>query len=152
MRLRVFFGLILLKALVLAAAPAAAAPGDLKWALTTGGPVMSSPAVGADGTIYVGSEDEHLYALNPDGSLKWACNLGGFRNFIISSPAVGPDGTIYFGAYDHKLYAVYSGSPGLASSAWPMFRHDLLHTGRWPEWLNHASAPSISCWESKDAD
>ena len=27
---------------------------------------QSSPAIGADGTIYVGSNDDNLYALNPE--------------------------------------------------------------------------------------
>ena len=34
--------------------------------------VYSSPAIGADGTIYVGSGGGKLYAINPDGTLKWA--------------------------------------------------------------------------------
>jgi outer membrane protein assembly factor BamB len=29
------------------------------------------PAIGADGTIYVGSWDYNLYAVKPDGSEKW---------------------------------------------------------------------------------
>ena len=31
---------------------------------------------------------------------------------------------------DHSLYAVYSSSTGLANSCWPMFHHDIDHTGR----------------------
>ena len=42
-----------------------------KWTFITGGDVRSSPAIGSDGTIYVGSSDENLYAINPDGSTKW---------------------------------------------------------------------------------
>ena len=38
----------------------------LKWSFTTGGAVISSPAIGVDGTIYVGSSDSDLYAINPD--------------------------------------------------------------------------------------
>ena len=36
----------------------------------TGAYVQSSPTVGADGTVYVGSDDFYLHALNADGSLK----------------------------------------------------------------------------------
>ena len=45
-----------------------------KWAFNTGGAVESSPAIGSDGTIYVGSSDAwpqtdgRIYAINPDGS------------------------------------------------------------------------------------
>ena len=34
-----------------------------KWAFKTGGDVYSSPAIGIDGTIYVGSDDYSLYAI-----------------------------------------------------------------------------------------
>jgi outer membrane protein assembly factor BamB len=37
--------------------------GTLKWEFTTGAVVDSSAAVGADGTIYFGSLDNNLYAL-----------------------------------------------------------------------------------------
>ncbi|MBN2466233.1 PQQ-like beta-propeller repeat protein, partial [candidate division WOR-3 bacterium] len=63
----------------------------------------SSPAIGSDGTIYVGSQDDYLYAANPDGTLKWRYLTGGV---VRSSPAVAPDGTIYFGSYDNRLYAL----------------------------------------------
>ena len=65
--------------------------------------IYSSPALGADGAIYVGSLDGYLYALEPDGSLRWKVNL---RDWVISSPAVGADGTIYVGSYNHALYAI----------------------------------------------
>ncbi|RKX51936.1 MAG: hypothetical protein DRP50_08090 [Thermotoga sp.] len=39
-------------------------PGTLKWKYKTGDEVFSSPAIGVDGTIYVGSFDDYLYAIN----------------------------------------------------------------------------------------
>ena len=42
--------------------------GRLKWKFKTKGDVESSPAVAQDGTIYVGSLDHYLYAINPNGS------------------------------------------------------------------------------------
>ncbi len=76
--------------------------GALKWSYTTGDWVEASPAVGADGTIYVGSLDGKLYAINPNGKLKWS-----FTTWpIASSPAIGADGTIYFGADNGKVYAL----------------------------------------------
>ena len=38
--------------------------GTQKWEFATGNQVLSSPAVGADGTIYVGSLDGTVYALH----------------------------------------------------------------------------------------
>ena len=34
-----------------------------KWSFETGDYVYSSPAIGSDGTIYVGSDDDNLYAI-----------------------------------------------------------------------------------------
>jgi hypothetical protein len=75
--------------------------------------VTSSPAIGADGTIYVGSADMKLYAINPDGSEKWHFTTQGA---IASSPAIGSDGTIYIGSSDNNLYAVADASTLPASA------------------------------------
>jgi len=36
---------------------------SLKWRYETGDSVRSSPAIGSDGTIYVGSDDGYVYAI-----------------------------------------------------------------------------------------
>jgi len=81
-------------------------PGRLivaRWRFETGGDVDSSPAVGPDGTVYAGSDDGNLYAIEPEtGAELWRFPAGGE---IRSSPAVGSDGTIYFGS-KNVLYAV----------------------------------------------
>ncbi len=76
----------------------------LRWKFQTGGSILSSPAI-AFGTIYVGSEDGNLYALNPQGLLEWKFATGGA---IDSSPSVGQDGTVYVGSQDGYLYAIRS--------------------------------------------
>ncbi|MAE32472.1 MAG: hypothetical protein CMO43_12940, partial [Verrucomicrobiales bacterium] len=76
---------------------------EKKWAFKTGGSVYSSPAIGSDGTIYVGSTDNNLYAINPRGRKKWAFKTG---DWVFSSPAIGSDGTIYVGSTDNNLYAI----------------------------------------------
>lgn len=76
---------------------------NLKWTFDTLGNVESSAAIGADGTVYVGSHDFNLYAINPDGTLKWAYLTG---DKVDSSPAIGYDGTIYVGSRDKKVYAI----------------------------------------------
>jgi outer membrane protein assembly factor BamB len=80
-------------------------PGTLKWAFSGEGSIDSSPVVGADGTIYVGSENGNLYAVNPDGTQKWHLATGTSDRF--SSPAIGIDGTIYVGTH-YSLDAVRS--------------------------------------------
>jgi outer membrane protein assembly factor BamB len=85
-----------------------------------------SAGKGADNTIYVGSDDNSLYAINPNGTLKWSYQTG---DNVFSSPAIGADGTIYVGSKDYYLYAIQGLGP-LANTPWPMFHHDLRHTGR----------------------
>jgi hypothetical protein len=62
-------------------------------------PVNSTMSVGIDGTIYFVSWDGNLYAINPDGSQRWAYLGGG-----AGTPAVALDGTIYYDA--GRLYAL----------------------------------------------
>ncbi|MCK5737538.1 PQQ-binding-like beta-propeller repeat protein [bacterium] len=79
----------------------------------------SCPAIAADGTIYFGRCDNKVYAVNPDGSLKWTYATGGW---VTSSAAIATDGTIYFGSYDHKLYAL---TPG-GSLKWAFDTHGTI--------------------------
>src|SRR6266536_1494897 len=61
--------------------------------------IGGSPAVGADGTIYVNSFNPTVYAINPDGTTKWTYQADTCCTpDVPSSPALGADGTIYFGA------------------------------------------------------
>jgi len=90
--------------------------------------VRSSPAIGSDGTVYVGADDDKLYAINGKSGVKlWEFEIG---RFVRSSPAIGSDGTVYVGADDNKLYAIKTDSKGLAKSPWPMRGQNPLHTGR----------------------
>ena len=75
----------------------------MKWNFATGGIVDSSPAIGADGTIYFGSHDKYFYALTPDGAKKWKFATGAQ---ITASPAIAADGTIYFSSTDGNFYAL----------------------------------------------
>jgi outer membrane protein assembly factor BamB len=74
---------------------------------------FSSPSIGKDGTIYVGSDDNHVLAFSPQGEMRWRFTAEGA---IVVSPAIGPDGTVYVGNWinattnkipDHNyLYAI----------------------------------------------
>jgi len=75
----------------------------LKWKFEALDKVMSSPVIGPDGTIYIGGEDFHLYALKPTGELKWKYKAG---LPVRSSAVVGPEGRIYFGSDDKNLYCL----------------------------------------------
>ena len=79
--------------------------GVIDWVYQgTGGWTASTPAVGPDGTLYLGSGDTGLYAINGrTGTLKWRYATG---SQIVSSPVIGGDGTVYFGSNDNNVYAV----------------------------------------------
>jgi len=98
------------------------------WEFETGSAVSSSPAIGSDGTVYVGSQDNKLYAINGQTGVKlWEFKTGRDVN---SSPAIGSDGTVYVGSWDTKLYAIKTDSKGPAKSPWPMRGQNPRHTGR----------------------
>ncbi|HEY7267138.1 MAG TPA: PQQ-binding-like beta-propeller repeat protein [Solirubrobacterales bacterium] len=83
--------------------------GQRRWQTFTPGYVTSSPALGSDGTVYVGSFDHKLYALDPDtGQVRWSYATDAH---IYSSPALadGPDGrtgAIYIASADGSVYAL----------------------------------------------
>lgn len=69
--------------------------------------VFSSPTV-ADGTVYVGSGDNTLYAVDAvTGQQAWIFEEP--SSFVDSSPTVA-DGTVYVGSSDGTLYAVDAGT------------------------------------------
>jgi outer membrane protein assembly factor BamB len=103
-----------------------AADGKLKWKFKTGGErrftapgihgamprtelmadpfdvFLSSPAVVGQ-TVYVGSGDHHVYAIDAQsGAKRWAFETG---NVVHASPAVTA-GVLYIGSWDRNLYAL----------------------------------------------
>ncbi|MGE5396827.1 MAG: CARDB domain-containing protein [Chitinophagales bacterium] len=73
------------------------------------------PAIGPDGTVYVGLQKENewtlciLSAINPDGSEKWQYQSAGAK--INGAPAVAPDGTIYFGGARNNSFCLVALDP-----------------------------------------
>jgi outer membrane protein assembly factor BamB len=83
-----------------------AANGVLRWFFQSAAQVdeRSSPAIGADGTVYFSSVSGSLYAVDgKTGTLKWVYALG---DLSASSAAIALDGTIYVGSDGFKLHAV----------------------------------------------
>lgn len=74
------------------------------WILPAGvvGKIWSTPAF-LDGTIFIGSFDKNLYALDiATGEKKWAFATQG----AIAATPVAYNGTVYIGSFDRNLYAV----------------------------------------------
>jgi glucose dehydrogenase len=74
----------------------------VKWKFQTGDAIVSSPSV-AGGRVYIGSNDNFLYALDAaTGKLLWKFDC---RGNVASSPAV-VGGLVYVSSLDGNLYAV----------------------------------------------
>jgi len=74
----------------------------MRWSFSTGERVYSSPTV-VGGTVYVGSYDGNVYALDAsDGTERWRFQTG---RPVASSPMV-TDGTVYIGGGDENVYAL----------------------------------------------
>lgn len=96
--------------------------GTEKWRFTREEEEFrSASSIGKDGTIYFTSLHSlrpvynilhkrnmeygkpRLYALNPDGTLKWEFEIGGIFAGTINSPLIGHDGIIYIGAGSNDM-------------------------------------------------
>jgi PKD repeat protein len=100
------------------------ADGSFVWRFTAETGVSNTPAIGADGTIYIGA-GTHLYALNPDGSQKW-------QSPPIGAPGlpckIGPSGNVYCVSGDKFAYAF---KPADGSFAWdPVLYATKFNIGR----------------------
>ncbi len=75
---------------------------EARWEVATGDMIQSRPTV-ADGVVYVGSNDDTVYAIDADsGDVRWTFLTEGS---VVSSPAV-VDGVVYVGSFDTNLYAL----------------------------------------------
>jgi eukaryotic-like serine/threonine-protein kinase len=75
---------------------------QLLWTFATGDQIWSSPTV-VNGTIYVGSNDHKLYAIDAaTGRQKWSFTA---RHEVRATPRV-VNGVVYIGSIDSKLYAI----------------------------------------------
>ncbi len=108
-------GLSAIIAWVITSVGIAQADGSVIWTrdtlstAATGG-IVSSPAIGADGTIYFGLEigsnsapSGQILAINPDGTEKWSVDTD---DWVDATPLIGSDGTVYVGSWNGIMYAL----------------------------------------------
>src|SRR5215203_28891 len=76
--------------------------GSVVWKFKAAGKLISSPAVTAN-TIYIGSADANLYAVNrSEGTANWAFASG----WAVSSSGAVSQGLVLFASVDGNFYAV----------------------------------------------
>lgn len=88
--------------------------GEKQWDVTINSDdrsVRSSPAIGQDGTVYVGSADGALYAITPKGEVDWIFDE--IDHLVDSEPVISPDGEHIYVitnpshfTEDERLYAI----------------------------------------------
>jgi outer membrane protein assembly factor BamB len=77
---------------------------QVAWTVDIGpGRTTSAPTVGPDGTIYMMGGSGQLFAVAPNGTVKWSAMAG---PTLKGSPALADDGMVYVPSTDGKLYAV----------------------------------------------
>ncbi len=80
--------------------------GSELWTTAVPGASYSSPSIGSDGVIYIGAEDNQVYAVSSaDGALRWKYDAGGA---VYASVSIGSDGTLYVGTLEGRFHAITS--------------------------------------------
>ena len=80
--------------------------GDEQSVFAPGTAIRSIPAVGNDGSIFFGADNERVYALYSGGTsndLRWRFNTG---ENVSSSPVIGVNGDIYIGSESARVYSL----------------------------------------------
>jgi len=104
--------------------------GGSLWTFPTGKGIFSTPVVGGDGTVYVGSADRTFYALDgATGTPRWSHLTG---EIIDSSALLDDRGRVYVGSGDGILYAweAASGAP-----VWTFAADPPAATGAFINWF-----------------
>ena len=73
-----------------------------RWRFSAADKIDGSVGIASDGTLLFGSEDDHVYAVSPDGTLLWFVALDGD---VDTTPALARDGTLYVAGDDRTLRA-----------------------------------------------
>jgi len=89
---------------------------NVKWVFDLGGTTrFRSPSIDTDGTIYAGTDTE-LFALNPDGSIKWSVYIPSEK---LSHVTISEDDFLYVQTSIHKMYKINSTTGNMVNENWP---------------------------------
>lgn len=85
------------------------ATGARMWRQALDAPVVGAPVTGSDGTVYVLSGAGSLYAIRPDGTMKWPVPYAVPGAEGSASPAIDRRGILYVSAQDGYVHAIRDG-------------------------------------------
>ena len=81
-------------------------PPNVRWIKELPGPIYSSPIAG-HGNVYVGCDDNRLYALAPfDGSIQWSFDAGAKVSTAATAVAEGDFSGLFITAENGRLYSI----------------------------------------------
>jgi outer membrane protein assembly factor BamB len=111
-------------------APLVASPGGARlWRFPTGKGIFSSPVIGGDGTVYIGSASGVFFAIDRDGVERWSVTTG---EIIDSAALLDDKGRVYFGSGDGLLYARDAAT---GEEIWTFEADDPAETGAFIRWF-----------------
>jgi hypothetical protein len=99
--------------------------GTLKWSFSAGGNVDATPAIGADGMVYVTADDKNFYGLRQSGTttsvvspppIKFSLGTG-TTAYVRSALSIARNGSVYAPAEDAKLRAFGPGICGASDTS-----------------------------------
>lgn len=79
--------------------------GSKQWEVQLALDLAEPPAIGPDGTAYLGGEDRRIYAVSKEGVIKFSVPTGAP---VRAAVALRADGTILAGSNDGQMYAIRS--------------------------------------------
>lgn len=89
--------------------------GSIKWRFGIPGAILSQPSVDSRGDLYFGASNGNLYALRPNGRIRWVKPFG--WDVYSSTVAIDPDKRILYVGSSDGLYAIDSRT-GLLNPGW----------------------------------
>jgi len=113
---------------------------SIRWSMSTGAPMISTPTAGPDGAVYFTTITGNLYKVSPSGEIQWVHVFSHEEDsrtymwhMVMSSLiVVGPDGVVYL-TYLDRLYVI-----GPDGSALWAFEAD---EGPYPGYFYYPSMP-----------
>jgi outer membrane protein assembly factor BamB len=89
---------------------------SLVFKVTLNATIRSPPAVGADGTVYIGADNGVLYAWYPNGVVRWARGADDSfwgNAFYENSPALSATGVLFIANNNFYMYALNAATGSL---------------------------------------